>query len=214
MFDPDERRLDEAADYARRVLLLTPDDPLGLFLRGIVSGLRGDTLGALRDTLRAHQQRPRDSNVLTEMCRFANASGIDVTDYVSEMVRIDPLTPVTWIIVSFDHCVNGRIGEAAEPARRSLELASGVSMSHIFSAWALAQAGLRDEAVSILETAGRALAGTLHGSWALFLRYALDGDAERGFINYPFLATCDPLLAKGTVLRGTRLPHRREARTA
>jgi hypothetical protein len=241
MLDPDEGRLDEAADYARRALTLTPDDPLGLFLRGIVSGLRGDTLGALRDTLRAHQLRPRDSNILTEMCRFANASGIDVTDYISEMVRIDPLTPVTWSVVSFDHFVNGRIDEAVVPARRSLELASETSMVHIFSAWALAQAGLVDEAASILETAGRELAGTLHGTWALFLRYALDGDAERagvqmtpllersaclnehvarmiadgysligrndealrwiriamerGFINYPFLATYDPLLA-------------------
>ena len=241
MLDPDERHLDEAADCARRALALEPDNYLALFLRGIVAGLRGESANALRDTHRAHQLRPGDSNVLTEMCRFANASGVDVAVYVAKLVTIDPLTPVTWSVVEFDHFVHGRIAEAVPAARRALELASEVSMLHIFTAWTFAMAGLRAEAIELLETAGKKLAGTLHGSWALFLRYALDGDAERccahmtpllergagmmdqaartiadaysligrtddslrwirigmnrGYINYPFLSTYDPLLA-------------------
>ena len=241
MLDPDERHLDDAAELARRALLLEPDNYLGLFLRGIVAGLRGQTAAALRDMYRAHQLRPGDSNVLTEMCRFANASGIMVPGFVEKLVSMDPLTPVTWSVVEFDHFVNGRITEAVSAARRALELASEVSMLHIFAAWTFAKAGLREEAIELLEKASRKLAGTLHASWALFLRYALDGDAERacahmtplleqgaalmdqaartiadgysligrtddslkwirigmdrGYTNYPFLATYDPLLA-------------------
>jgi tetratricopeptide (TPR) repeat protein len=241
MLDPDERHLDHAADCARRALAFDPDDYLGLFLRGIVAGLRGETASALRDTHRAHQLRPGDPNVLTELCRFSNAAGIDVADYVEELVAIDPLTPVTWSVVAFNRFVNGRIDEAVPAARRIIELAPGASTFHIYAAWALAKAGLRDEAIELLERAGKQLAGTLHGSWAFFLRYALDGDAERscaqmtpllaqgaglvdhvartiadgysligrnddalrwirigmnrGFINYPFLARYDPLLA-------------------
>jgi serine/threonine protein kinase len=241
MIDPDQRHLDQAADYARRALALDESDYLGLFLRGIVAGLRGDGANALRDIYRAYQLRPGDPNVLAELCRFANTSGISVDHYVKELVAIDPLTPVTWCIVQFNHVVNGRFDEAVPAARRILELASGPSPLQIFAASTLAIGGLREEAIPILEMVGNCLAGTLHGSWANSFRYALAGDAERtgiemgflleheaglvdlvawgiaasysligrtadslswirkgmdrGFINYPFLSTYDPLLA-------------------
>jgi len=241
MLDPDEQHLDQAADCARRALVLDPDDYLALFLRGLVAGIRGETASALRDIHRAHQLRPSDPNVIAEMCRFANASGIEVKDYVEELVRIDPLTPVTWLVVAFNHLVNGRSDQAKPAARRTIDLAPSVSMIHILAAWSLAGAGLRDEAIELLGVAGKKLTATLHGSCALFLRYALEGDADRsraqmtplleqgagkidhmartiadgyslightddalrwiriamnrGFINYPFLATYDPLLA-------------------
>jgi adenylate cyclase len=241
MVDPDERHLDEAAECARRALTLDAGDHLGIFLRGLVAGLRGETASALRDIHRAHQLRPGDANVLAEMCRFAEASGVEIGNYVDELVAIDPLTPVTWLVVTFNYFMNGRFEEAVPAARRAIELAPGVSMLHIHAAWPIARAGLRDEAIGLLEMVGKKLAGTLHGSWALFLKYALDGDAERccaqmtptvergtslqdnaastiadgysligrtddalrwiriamnrGFINYPFLATYDPFLA-------------------
>ncbi len=241
MLDPDQRRLDEAAECARRALAIYPDHYLGIFVRGLVAGLRGDTAGALRDCHRAHQLRPGDPNVLGELWRFANAAGVNATDYVEDLVKIDPLTPVTWLVVTYDHFVNGRIKEALPAARRTIELAPSVSMIHILGAWAFAMAGLREEAIELLDTAGRELTAAVHRSCALFLRYALEGDAERsraqmtplleraagqldhmtrtiadgyaligqtdealrwirmamnhGFINYPFLAAYNPLLA-------------------
>jgi TolB-like protein len=241
MMDPAEGDLDEAADCARRALLLDPEDFLGIFLRGLVEGLRGNTAGALRDFRRAHQLRPGDPNVIAEMCRFAHASGVDVNDEVEELVRIDPLTPVTWLLVAFNQHMNGRIPESVPAARKVLELAREVSLIHIIAAWVFARAGLREDSIEVLEKAAKKLHATLHGSWALFLRHALDGDAEtcrthvtplleqcagridhvactiadgysligqndnalkwirngmnRGFINYPFLAVHNPLLA-------------------
>ncbi len=241
MFDPDERHLDEADALARRALTLDPDDYMGLFVRGITAGMRGQSAHALRDTHRAHRLQPGDPNVLVEMCRFANAAGVDVDRYVNELVTIDPLTPVAWSVVAFNHFLSGRIDEAVPATRRVIELAPDVSMFHLFAASTFAMAGLRDEAIDLLDMAGRKLAGTLHGSWALFLRHALDGDADRasahmtpllergaslqehvariiadgyalvgrhddalrwirlamdrGFVNYPFLAVYDPLLA-------------------
>jgi adenylate cyclase len=191
MMDPDERHLDEAAECARRALALDPEDFLGIFLRGLVAGVRGETANALRDIYRAHLLRPGDPNVLAEMCRFAEASGVEGGDYVKNLVAIDPLTPVTWIVVAFDNLCKGRIQEGLPGARRIIAMAPEVSMLHILAATTIAGAGLRGEAIELLEMAGKKLAGSIFGSWALFLRYALDGDASR------CCAQMTPLLEKG-----------------
>ena len=39
--------------------------------------------------------------------------------------------------------------------------------------------GERGAAIEILDMAGKKLAGTIPGSWSLFLKYAMEGDAER-----------------------------------
>ena len=191
MMDPDERHLDEAAEYARRALTLDPEDFLAIFVRGLVAGVRGETASALRDIYRAHQLRPGDPNVTAEMCRFCEASGVEDGEYVKEVVAIDPLTPVTWIIVAFNHLMNGRFEEGSSGARRVIKLAHEVSHLHILAASAIASAGQRGEAVEILEMVGKKLAGTIDESWALFLKYALEGDAERSS------AQMTPLLEQG-----------------
>jgi eukaryotic-like serine/threonine-protein kinase len=191
MMDPDEKYLDQADDYARRALALDPEDFLGIFLRGLVAGMRGETASALRDIYRAHQLRPGDPNVTAEMCRFTLASGVEDADYVKELVAIDPLTPVTWILVSFENTYNGRLQEGLLGARRIIELAPTVSLLHVIAAVAIAMSGQRGEAIELLEMVANRLAGTIHGSWALFIKYALDGDASR------CCAQMTPLLEQG-----------------
>jgi non-specific serine/threonine protein kinase len=241
MIDPDVRHLDQAADFAQRALALDEDDYLAIFLRGIVAGLRGDRASALRDIHRAHQLRPGDPNVLTELCRFSNTSGVDVDAQVKGLVAIDPLTPVTWCVVQYNHVMHGRLEKALPAARRVVELALDPSPAHIFAATALGIGGQHEEAIALLEKVGPYLSGTPHGYWAGSFKYALAGDAERacaemtpliereaalsdlvcyglaascsligrnddslrwirigmdrGFINYPFLSSYDPLLA-------------------
>jgi len=241
MLDPDDRHLDQASDCARRALALDQNDYLAIFLLVIVAGLRGDRESALNDLYRAYQLRPGDPNVLTELCRFAYTAGIDVDKYVRELVAIDPLTPVTWCVVQYNHLMNGRFEESVTAARRVSQLTPDGSPARIFGLIGLAMAGQRDEAIALADLVGKHLSGTLHGSWALFFRHALAGDADRssaemnsllergaslveevsysvavsyslidyiddalkwirlatklGFINYPFLATYDPLLA-------------------
>jgi hypothetical protein len=51
-----------------------------------------------------------------------------------------------------------------------------MSPLHIYAAWILASAGLRDEAMDLLKRTGAELAGSLNGSWASFLYHALAGD--------------------------------------
>jgi len=195
MMDPDAKHLEEAADCARRALALDPQNHLGIFVRGLVAGLSGDTAGALRDCHRAYQLRPGDPNALAEMCRFANAAGIEVENEVAELVKIDPLTPVTWLVVASTHITCGRIQEAVPAARRAIELAPVPSNLHILTAGILFKADLRDEAIALLDVAGKQLTAPAPRSLALFLRYALEGDAERACPHMsPLLEQCAGML--------------------
>ncbi len=179
MFRPEEQYLDQAADCVTEALALDPDFYLGIFVRGLVAGLRGDVESALEDVRRAHELRPGDANVLAELCRFSNAAGLlQCGDYVEELVRIDPLTPVTQLVVGYNHILNGRLQDAVPVCRRAIEQAGSLSPLQIYTAWGLAGADLREEAMAVLGRAETELPGTIHGSWALFLMHALAGNAK------------------------------------
>ncbi|MFQ5705132.1 MAG: protein kinase [Gemmatimonadales bacterium] len=180
MIRPEERYLDQAAECATRALALDPDNHLGIFVRGLVAGLKGEVENALADLGRARELRPGDANVLTELCRFSNAAGLrDCGDMLDEVLRLDPLTPVSQLVIAYDHIMNGQLQDAVGPSRRVIELAGPMSPLHIYAAWALAGAGLSEEAMEVLERAGTKLPNTAQGSWALFLTYALTGNAEK-----------------------------------
>jgi len=241
MMDPDERHLDEAAECSRRALALDPQNHLAIFVRGLVAGLRGQTADALRDCQRSYQLRPSDPNALAELTRFANAAGIDVEAYIEELVQMDPLTPVTWLTYSYHYLMSGRFEKALAGARRAIELAPVPSNLHFLAASAIAAAGMRVEAIAVLERTAASLTAPVPRACALLLKYALEGEAEKtcaqmtplveesagwldhlgrfmadcysligrndealrwirigmdhGYINYPFLAAYDPLLA-------------------
>ncbi len=180
MVRPDEQCLDDAAALAARALAIDPDHYLAILVRGLVAGLRGETERALKDLRRAHELRPGDSNIITNLCRFAQAAGLKrLWPLVDEVLRVDPLFPVAWFGPAFTYHLSGHFQEAVPAARRAVELAGLTSPLHIYSAWILASAGLRDEAMDLLRRTGSDLAGSLNGSWASFLFHALAGDGER-----------------------------------
>jgi TolB-like protein len=177
---PEEQYLDRAADLATQALAIDPDHHLGIFVRGIVAALRGDTERALTDLLRAHERQPGDHNIQAELFRFTQSAGLpSFARLAEEAVRVDPLTSISWLSLAFSRHINGRFADVPELARKIVELATASSPQQIYAAWYLASAGLRDEAMSILEPVGADLSGTVNGSWALFLMHALAGDADR-----------------------------------
>lgn len=74
MLQPFDESLDRAAELAERALALDADSALGIFVRGIVAGLRGQVEAAIADVRRAHERSPSDANVLAELCRFLHAA--------------------------------------------------------------------------------------------------------------------------------------------
>jgi serine/threonine-protein kinase len=179
MVRPDEQYLDQADGLAARALAIDPDHYFAIFVRGLVAGLRGETERALKDLHRARALRPGDSNLLVNVCRFSQEAGLrNLWPLVNQILRVDPLYPVAWFGPGYTNYLNGDFQDAVPAARRAVELAGLTSPLHIYSAWILAGAGLRDEAMDLLERTGADLAGSLNGSWASFLYHSLAENAE------------------------------------
>ena len=175
---PAEEGLSRASEYAKRALALDPDLPLAIGLRGLVAGLGGRPEAALPDLHRAYGLSPGDANLLTELCRYSNTSGLrSHRTLVDRAVQIDPLTPITWLVVSTYHWVNGHTDDIAAAALRAVEMAPAASMLHVVGGWQVAAAGRRDDAVAILERVARTAAGTPVAAGVRFLAAALTGSS-------------------------------------
>jgi eukaryotic-like serine/threonine-protein kinase len=172
---PDPTLLDRAREYVDRALALDPDHYLAVMVRGALAAQRGEVEFALEDVHRAVLLQPGDPNVLTEMCRFLLGAGLPNATYRDELVRVDPLTPVTWLVSS--DLIMGRFSSVAPSVHRLVELAGAVSPLHILAAAALAVAGGREEAIAMMDQAGQAFRGSTTGSWASFLKHAYLEDA-------------------------------------
>ncbi len=179
MMDPTGERLDEAGRLADRALAIDPNLHLGIFVRGLVAGLRGQVERALDDLWRAWQLAPSDANVLGELCRFSNAAGLQHQgDLVRQVAMIDPLTALTPLVVSTYSSVTGRFEEAAVAARRAVTMAPTHSGLHFIAGWQIAEAGHVGEAADLLGRTGEAVKGTVLSSAALFLKCALEGRVD------------------------------------
>jgi serine/threonine-protein kinase len=175
---PSEEGLTQAAAYVERALALDAEFPLAFYVRGLVAGMRGDVEAALRDLYLALDSMPGDANVLTEVCRYSNVSGLrGHLDLVERALQIDPLTPVTQLVLSSYRWINGPQEAAVASGRRAIELAPAVgSMLQVIAAWQIADGGEPEEAAGVLRSIGERSPGTPTAAWALFLERAITGD--------------------------------------
>ncbi len=134
---PDETRLVRAEECIDRALALDPECGQAIFVRGIVSGLRGRVEEAVADLVSAHERNPGDANLLTELSRFLfNAGQSEAQRAVTDaLVRVDPLTPISWLNEQCVHTGSGRPEHAAEIARRIQPLLDQVSPIGVHTAW-------------------------------------------------------------------------------
>jgi serine/threonine protein kinase/Tfp pilus assembly protein PilF len=134
---PEETRLVRAEECIERALALDPECGQAIFVRGIVSGLRGRLEEGVTDVVSAHERTPGDANVLTELSRFLfNAGQADAHRAVTEaLVRVDPLTPISWLNELCVHTGSGRPEQAAQVAQRMHPLLDPASPIRVHAAW-------------------------------------------------------------------------------
>ena len=91
---PADEALARGSAFVDQALAIDPESYLAIFVRGLVAGGRGQSVAALTDLYDAHARRPGDANVLVEMCRYSNSSGLrNHWAYIEEGVQLDPLSP-------------------------------------------------------------------------------------------------------------------------
>ena len=179
MLGPPDESFAAAERYMERALEVDPEAPLGIFMRGMLASGRGDVEQTLADLYRAQQAWPGDGNVLVQLGRKSNASGLQGHGpWIERLKAVDPLWNIAGFVESTYHSVNGRHAEAASIIRDVIVRTPGASPVHTCGAWQIAEAGHTDEALEILGRAADTAAGTLIGSWALVLKAALEGDAD------------------------------------
>ena len=182
---PDERYLDEAASFASRALRQDPDAFLGVFLQGLVSAKHGELESAVRDIRRASDLKPGNASVLGELARHHFCAGQEQTErgrvVCEELVQVDPLNPLSWVARSWQRYGAGRLRDAEQDARRTLQLSDHDNPAKAYGAYMLALLGQREEAVDVFGEVAAALPNTPYALLSAFLGGALrqDEDAVR-----------------------------------
>ncbi len=174
---PADVMLPRALELADRALAREPDHPLAIFVYGLVTGNRGHPEEALPHLYRAHALWPGDMNILTELCRFSNTSGLQAHGPLAERtVLLDPLSAIPPLVMCTYHWCRGAFGEVPAAAQRAVSLASPYSMVPFIAGAQIAAAGLVDEGMVMLEGVATGLRETALGLSAAHLLAGLRRD--------------------------------------
>lgn len=172
--------LAQASACVDQALALDPGSSLGIFVRGLIAGMRGESETALVDLYRAHALRPGDTNVLVELVRFSEAAGLRHSlKYVELLAKTDPLSPPTPLLSAIHHWLHASPVEAAAAARRAMEVAPEPSMLHITACWILAASGCVDDAIGLFARASATTPNVALATQLRFFQHVLEGDAIR-----------------------------------
>jgi TolB-like protein len=148
---PAGEMLPKATALANRALAGDPHLALAIGVRGLVAGSWGKPEEALPDLYRAYELWPGDSNILTELCRFSNTSGLQRhRPLVERTLLLDPLHFLPSMVMMVYNWVNGALAECVPHARRALSMTSRRSMVPLLTSMPLAAAGLKDEGADVL----------------------------------------------------------------
>jgi serine/threonine protein kinase/tetratricopeptide (TPR) repeat protein len=174
---PADTMLPRATEYAQRALTIEPDHALAIFVRGLVFGNRGRLEEALPELYRAHELWPGDVNILVELCRYSNSSGLQRhKPFAERTLLLDPLHFLPPLVMCTYHWVKGELAQAVEYGRRTFARSSPQSMVPLLVSPQLAPAGLTEECVEMLMPLVTDMPSTPLGMMAVHQVAALRGD--------------------------------------
>jgi serine/threonine-protein kinase len=174
---PAGEMLPKATAHANRALAGDPHLALAIGVRGLVAGSWGKPEEALPDLYRAYELWPGDINILTELCRFSNSSGLQRHRPLAERcLLLDPLHFLPSMVMMVYHWVNGALGECVPRARRALSMTSRRSMVPLLTSMPLAAAGLKEEGADVLSELATDMRDTPLGLMAVHQLAGLRGD--------------------------------------
>ena len=178
---PDERYVDQADSWARKVFALNPESAAGHALMGNVWLARGRLAEAIRAFKHSLAIDPREPDALMELGRVYEQCGCDrqARSIFQEALLVDPFNPIMHGARLSNELMIGR----ADVVHRD---APGVVRSHpqfAYVRWvyavSLIYSDRLQEALTVLEAAPEESSPTIAGRLCLFLKGALQGEGPR-----------------------------------
>lgn len=177
----DTSHLDQAADYARRILALEPESPHGHRLLGLVSVHRGDMPSAVRWLRWAVAGDPADVETHMWLALTYTVVGRpeQAAPLVAKVLEMDPLTPLYRALPAAVDVAAGRFREAADSLAPHVEANADNSFVRMFHGLILAMSGEADQAVEVFAALERDLPGVPFTQLGSAFGHALRGQREQ-----------------------------------
>lgn len=127
----DPEVVQEVEACAGRIRALAPDDAASFMVSGLAHVLRADFPGAVHQLREAYRRDPSDPDTMLWLGVHSLSTGqMDAAEKLINTLRgIDPLAPLSALLVSYLAYFQGRFGEAAALQEESLRLGPEVLVS-------------------------------------------------------------------------------------
>ncbi len=177
----DEETLQQAEEFAARVMALRPNSATSHYLKGRIERLRGTVVAAAQHFERALEIDPNHPDALTwlafaYLAQFGRPSAADT--FSERLATIDPLSPLSMFVVGWHHLLSGRLEEALSTFDGILELEPDFLMASIQGqAMVLMWQDRREEALGVLAPIAQRDPRDQFTDYAIFLQCAIAGDS-------------------------------------
>jgi TolB-like protein len=190
MIQPEQRFLDEAEEWAKKILDLDPESAQGLFLSALIQWKRGfwrEGIARLKEASSLEENYPRPLEYLVYLHALAG-KGDTAREYLPKLMELEPLIPLYHCFPGWIKYLEGDFDAAVEPIRKfhSMEPESPYSTFILLSF--LTRLQRSDEAFSLVGVLEERAPQDPFTVLALARKHALKGDPEtvRGLVTPEF----------------------------
>jgi TolB-like protein/Tfp pilus assembly protein PilF len=176
----DESLIDEVERYAARIRDIAPSSADAFVLAGCAQVLRGDFQKGVMLLAQAHSRDRHDPDTMLWLGVSMLSTGQPDRSrlIIDELVRIDPLAPLSHLLVGYTAFFQGRFDDSVAPLRRSLDLGPDVQVSLWCAVRLFAAAGLPHEAHAAAQHLQAQHAGTPFAESAGIFAAAVNGHTD------------------------------------
>jgi len=177
----DDETLQQAEEFAARVVALRPNSATIHYLKGRIERLRGTVPAAAQHFEKALEIDPNHPDALVWLvfaycAQFGRPSAADT--YSERLAKIDPLSPLSMFGVGFHHLVSGRLEEALSTFNGLLALEPDFLIASIQGqALSLMWQDRHEEALEVLAPIAHREPRDHLTDYAVFLQRAIAGDS-------------------------------------
>jgi TolB-like protein len=141
--------IDRIEECGRRIAAVRQDDAGAFLLLGLAHWMRGDCRSAVVSLRNGYRRDHTDPDIMLFLAVMSLSTGqVDLAgDLVRELHRVDPLAPLSPLLVGFHHLFEGRFAQAADFLDRAVELGPEVIVVRCLAVRVFIAAGKHDRAV-------------------------------------------------------------------